>query len=131
METMTLTQLKYVIAVAESKSMNEASKQLFVSQPSLSSAIKELEAETGVEIFRRSNKGVVITPEGEEFIGYARQVVEQYKLIETKYIEKSNEKKKIRSIDTTLHICGKCLCADGKTVRNERIRICNQGNKDL
>lgn len=128
---MTLTQLRYVIAVAESKSMNEASKQLFVSQPSLSSAIKELEAETGVEIFRRSNKGVVITPEGEEFIGYARQVVEQYKLIETKYIEKSNEKKKIRSIDTTLHICGKCLCADGKTVRNERIRICNQGNKDL
>lgn len=94
METMTLTQLRYVIAVAESKSMNEASKQLFVSQPSLSSAIKELEAETGVEIFRRSNKGVVITPEGEEFIGYARQVVEQYKLIETKYIEKSNEKKK-------------------------------------
>ena len=91
---MTLTQLRYVIAVAESKSMNEASKQLFVSQPSLSSAIKELEAETGVEIFRRSNKGVVITPEGEEFIGYARQVVEQYKLIETKYIEKSNEKKK-------------------------------------
>ena len=66
---MTLTQLRYVIAVAESKSMNEASKQLFVSQPSLSSAIKELEAETGVEIFRRSNKGVVITPEGEEFIG--------------------------------------------------------------
>lgn len=128
---MTLTQLRYVIAVAESKSMNEASKQLFVSQPSLSSAIKELEAETGVEIFRRSNKGVVITPEGEEFIGYARQVVEQYKLIETKYIEKSNEKKEIRSIDTTLHICGKCLCADGKTVRNERIRICNQGNKDL
>lgn len=90
---MTLTQLRYVIAVAESKSMNEASKQLFVSQPSLSSAIKELEAETGVEIFRRSNKGVVITPEGEEFIGYARQVVEQYKLIETKYIEKSNEKR--------------------------------------
>lgn len=91
---MTLSQLKYVITVAEAKSMNEAAKQLFISQPSLSSAIKELEEELGIEVFRRSNKGVFITPEGEEFVGYARQVVEQYMLIETKYIDKTNIKKK-------------------------------------
>lgn len=91
---MTLAQLKYVITVAEAKSMNEAAKQLFISQPSLSSAIKDLEEEIGIEVFRRSNKGVLVTPEGEEFVGYARQVVEQYKLIETKYIEKENIKKK-------------------------------------
>ncbi len=91
---MTLTQLKYVITVAEAKSMNEGAKQLFISQPSLSSAIKELEEEIGIEVFRRSNKGVFVTPAGEEFVGYARQVVEQYKLIETKYIEKTNVKKK-------------------------------------
>lgn len=91
---MTLTQLKYVITVAEARSMNEAAKQLFVSQPSLSSAIKELEEEIGVEVFRRSNKGVFVTPEGEEFVGYARQVVEQYMLIEMKYIDKTNVKKK-------------------------------------
>ena len=91
---MTLSQLKYVITVAESKSMNEAAKQLFISQPSLSSAIKDLEQEIGIEVFRRSNKGVFVTPEGEEFIGYARQVAEQYKLIETKYIDKKNIKKK-------------------------------------
>lgn len=91
---MTLTKLKYVITVAEAKSMNEAAKQLFISQPSLSSAIKELEEEIGVEVFRRSNKGVFVTPAGEEFIGYARQVVEQYKLIESKYIDKTNIKKK-------------------------------------
>jgi len=91
---MTLTQLKYAITVAEAKSMNEAAKQLFISQPSLSSAIKELEEEIGLEIFRRSNKGVSVTIEGEEFIGYARQVVEQYKLIETKYIDKTGVKKK-------------------------------------
>lgn len=91
---MTLAQLKYVITVAETKSMNEAAKQLFISQPSLSSAIKDLEEEIGVEVFRRSNKGVFVTPEGEEFVGYARQVVEQYKLIETKYIDKENIKKK-------------------------------------
>lgn len=81
---MTLTQLKYAITITEAKSMNEAAKQLFISQPSLSSAIKDLEEEIGIEIFRRSNKGAFITPEGEEFVGYARQVVEQYKLIETK-----------------------------------------------
>ena len=91
---MTLTQLKYVITVAEARSMNEAAKQLFISQPSLSSAIKELEEEIGVEVFRRSNKGVFVTPEREEFVGYARQVVEQYMLIETKYIDKTNVKKK-------------------------------------
>ncbi len=91
---MTLTQLKYVITVAEAKSMNEAAKQLFISQPSLSSAIRELEDEIGVEVFRRSNKGACVTPEGEEFVGYARQVVEQYKLIEAKYIDKENIRKK-------------------------------------
>lgn len=91
---MTLTQLRYVITVAEAKSMNEAAKQLFISQPSLSSAIRDLEEEIGIEVFRRSNKGVFVTPEGEEFVGYARQVVEQYMLIETKYIDKTNVKKK-------------------------------------
>lgn len=91
---MTLTQLKYVITVAEATSMNEAAKQLFISQPSLSAAIKDLEEEIGIEVFRRNNKGVVLTPEGEEFVGYARQVVEQYGLIETKYIDKENVKKK-------------------------------------
>lgn len=91
---MTLTQLKYAITITEAKSMNEAAKQLFISQPSLSSAIKDLEEEIGIEIFRRSNKGAFVTPEGEEFAGYARQVVEQYKLIETKYIDKEKIKKK-------------------------------------
>lgn len=91
---MTLMQLKYAITVAQAKSMNEAAKQLFISQPSLSSAIKDLEDEIGIEVFRRTNKGVFTTPEGEEFIGYARQVVEQYNLIETKYIDKETAKKK-------------------------------------
>lgn len=91
---MTLTQLKYVIAIADTGSMNEAAKQLFISQPSLSLALKELEAEVGVEIFKRSNRGVALTVEGEEFLGYARQVAEQYQLIESRYIEKKNVKKK-------------------------------------
>lgn len=91
---MTITQLRYAICVARSNSMNEAARELFISQPSLSNAIRELEEETGITIFRRNNRGIVLTPEGQEFIGYARQVTEQYELIENKYIEKKNTKKK-------------------------------------
>ena len=91
---MTLQQLKYVVMVAEKGTITEAAKKLFISQPSLSASIKELEAEVGVELFKRTNRGISVTPEGEEFIGYARQVVEQYNLIESKYILKENTKKK-------------------------------------
>ena len=71
---MTLQQLKYALTIADCGSMNEAAKQLFISQPSLSETMKELETEIGLDIFLRSNRGIVITPEGEEFLGYARQV---------------------------------------------------------
>ena len=91
---MTLTQLKYAITVANANSMNEAARMLFISQPSLSTSIKDLEEEIGVELFRRTNRGISLTPEGEEFIGYARQVVEQYQLIELKYVAKEKIKKK-------------------------------------
>ncbi len=91
---MTLAQLRYAITVASASSMNEAARKLFISQPSLSAAIKELEEEVGVELFKRTNRGISVTLEGEEFIGYARQVVEQYNLIESKYILKENTKKK-------------------------------------
>lgn len=91
---MTLNQLRYVIEVANSTSMNEAARNLFISQPSLSAAIHELEAEIGMDIFIRSNRGITATPEGKEFLGYARQVVEQYELVEARYISKSETKKR-------------------------------------
>lgn len=91
---MTLQQLRQVIAVADSGSMNEAAKRLFITQPSLSAAIKELEKEIGLEIFLRSNRGIVTTAEGEEFLGYARQIVEQYQLMEDKYVNVGTRKKK-------------------------------------
>ncbi|MDD2978527.1 MAG: LysR family transcriptional regulator [Hespellia sp.] len=91
---MTLTQLRYAIIVADTKSMNKAAGALYIAQPSLSSAVKELEEEIGIDIFIRTNRGVTITPEGEEFLGYARQIVEQYQLMESRYIEKANVKKK-------------------------------------
>lgn len=82
---MTLQQLKYVIEVVRSQSINKAAQRLFISQPSLSNALKELEEEIGISIFLRTNKGIVITPEGSEFLGYARQVVEQAELLEKRY----------------------------------------------
>ena len=91
---MTLTQLRYIIAIADTGSMNEAAKSLFISQPSLSLAVKELEKEIGTRLFKRSNRGVSVTQEGMEFLSYARQVVEQYQLMESRYIEKKNIKKK-------------------------------------
>ncbi|MFJ8236139.1 LysR family transcriptional regulator [Ureibacillus sp. NPDC094379] len=82
---MTLQQLKYVIEVARSRSISKAAQNLFISQPSLSNALKELEKEMGITIFIRTNKGITLTPEGEEFLGYARQVVEQAELLENRY----------------------------------------------
>jgi len=91
---MTLSQLKYAITVANASSLNEAAKKLYITQPSLSLAIKELEEEIEVVLFRRNNRGISLTAEGEEFIGYARQVVEQYQLMEEKYVQQKNRKKK-------------------------------------
>lgn len=90
---MTLQQLKYALTIADCGSMNEAAKQLFISQPSLSETMKELETEIGLDIFLRSNRGIVITPEGEEFLGYARQVTEQFGLLKSKYIDKKVKEK--------------------------------------
>ncbi len=90
---MTLQQLKYAMTIADCGSMNEAAKQLFLSQPSLSETIKELEQEIGLQIFLRSNRGIIITPEGEEFLGYARQVTEQFGLLQSRYIEKQTKEK--------------------------------------
>lgn len=90
---MTLQQMRYAITVAECKSMNQDSQRLFISQPSLSAAIHELEEELGMELFIRSNRGVLISPAGEEFLGYARQIVEQYELLEDRYFNKNFKKK--------------------------------------
>ena len=90
---MTLQQLKYVTTIANIGSISEAAKRLFVSQPSLTKAIKELEKEMGITIFDRTNKGITVSKEGERFLGYARQVLEQAALLEEKYKSQSGGKK--------------------------------------
>lgn len=79
---MTLQQLKYVVTVAEKGTISDAAKELFISQPSLTNAIKELENEMHITIFNRTNKGIVISNKGDEFLAYARQVLDQANLLE-------------------------------------------------
>jgi len=90
---MTLQQLKYIIKIVECGSITEAAKQLFITQPSLSTAVKELEKELGIEIFYRTAKGISLTDDGIEFLSYARQVIEQTELMEQRYIGKKPSKK--------------------------------------
>lgn len=82
---MRIQQLHYIIKIAETGSMNEAAKQLFITQPSLSNAVRELEKEMGISIFFRNPKGITLTKDGMEFLSYARQVIEQTELLEERY----------------------------------------------
>lgn len=90
---MTILQLKYAITIANSCSMREAAGKLFVSQPALSSSVNELEQELGIKIFDRTNKGIITTKEGEEFLIYAKQAVNRFDIIEDRYMESDNERK--------------------------------------
>ncbi len=86
---MTLQQLKYILTIAEKGKISDAARELYIRQPSLTASVRELEKELGITIFNRTNKGVVVSQEGEEFLAYARQVVEQVNLIEEKYTGKN------------------------------------------
>ncbi len=90
---MTLQQLRYAITVAETGTITEAAKKLYISQPSLTNAIHELEKEMNLVIFQRTNKGILLSGEGQEFLGYARQVLEQAAILEDKYKENGGGKK--------------------------------------
>lgn len=91
---MTLTQLNYLITIAETKSLNKAAEQLYVSQPSLTSAMKELEKELGIILFNRSGRGVTLTNDGTEFLLYAKQIYGQYENVLEKYGKGGSLKKK-------------------------------------
>ncbi len=90
---MTLQQLRYVTMVAETGTITEAANRLYISQPSLTNAIHELEKEMNIVIFNRTNKGINLSKEGEDFLGYARQILEQAAILEDKYKENGGGKK--------------------------------------
>ena len=82
---MNILHLKYAVEVAKAGSLSKAAEALYMNQPNLSRAIKELEASLGITIFGRSAKGVYVTPEGEEFLGYARKILNQIDEVEAIY----------------------------------------------
>lgn len=89
---MTIQSLRYIVAVAEAGSITETAKKLHISQPSLSAAVKEAEREVGFNIFTRSRSGIALTKEGVEFLGYARQVIQEMRLLEDRFILNQPEK---------------------------------------
>ncbi len=91
---MNITQLKYVLEVASSSSMREAATRLFISQPALSTSIRELEEELGMLLFERTNKGITLTDDGREFLIYAKKTVAQYEILEDRYLSKDNKKER-------------------------------------
>ena len=91
---MTLTQMNYIITISETGSLNKAAEALYISQPSLTNAVKELEKELGIIIFNRSGRGVTLTNDGTEFLMYARQIYGQYESVVEKYSEGGSYKKK-------------------------------------
>ena len=91
---MTIQQIYYAIVVAEAGSINKAAETLYISQPSLTSAIQELEKSAGITIFNRSGRGVTLTNDGREFLLHARQVYSQYEQLQNRYSADGNIKKK-------------------------------------
>ena len=93
-QDMTIQQIRYAVAVSEAGSLNKASEVLYIAQPSLTSAIQELEKELGVTLFTRSGRGVALTADGVEFMPYARQLLAQYDSLLDKYTGSGRLRKK-------------------------------------
>ena len=92
---MTLQQLRYLVAIAEYGSINAAATNMFASQSNLSTAVRDLEREFGINIFTRSNRGVTPTNEGTELLAYARQVLEQADMLESRYANGHNAQRRL------------------------------------
>lgn len=90
---MTILQLKYLVEVAGAPSMREAARKLYVSQPALSTSIRELEEEVGFRIFDRNNRGITLTPKGLEFLSYAKKAINQYEVLENRYLKQDEERR--------------------------------------
>ena len=101
---MNISQIKYVLEVAASSAMREAATRLFISQPALSSSIRELEEELGILIFERTNKGVSLTDEGREFVNYAKKAISQYEILEDRYLSRDSDKE-LFCLDPALQLC--------------------------
>ncbi|MBQ6569990.1 MAG: LysR family transcriptional regulator [Clostridia bacterium] len=126
---MNINQLKYVLEVAGSSSMREASTKLFVSQPALSSSIRELEEELGILIFERTNKGISLTDEGRDFISYAKKAVGQYEILEDRYLSKDGGRDRFAVSSQHYSFAIRAFTNVIKSIRPERYDFCIRETK--
>ncbi|MCD8201244.1 MAG: LysR family transcriptional regulator [Clostridia bacterium] len=112
---MTLQQLKYFVKIAECGSITEAAQELFIAQPSLSSSVKMLEAEYGLSLFNRSARGIALTPEGSEFLAYARDILEKEDSLNEHFLEGRVHK---RQLAVSTHHYAFSVTAFANTVKN-------------
>ena len=92
---MNILHMKYAVEVARLGSLNKAAETLMIAQPNISRSIKELEADLGITIFQRSAKGMVLTPDGEKFMDYARDLIHRIDKVEKSYRDGSHKKRKL------------------------------------
>ncbi len=118
---MTLQQLRFLIAVAESGSINAAAQRLYTAQSNISNAVKSLEQELHIEIFTRSSRGVALTNDGTELLGYARQVVEQADMLEARYEDGGTPQ--ARHFRPTLRLFGRGLCQRSRALPRQQVRV--------
>ena len=120
---MTFVQLKYILTIAETKSLNKAAEQLYVSQPSLTNALKELEKEVGITIFFRTGRGVTLTNDGVEFLTYAREIYREYEQLMQRYGDGGSYKKKFAV--STQHYSKNWICPNmnWRSVRLRRLKL--------
>ena len=126
---MNLLHMKYAVEVARHGTLSKAAEVLMIAQPNLSRYIKELETELGILLFQRSVKGMVLTPEGEEFVEYARDILNRINRIELAYRDGSHKKRKFSvSVPRACYISA-ALAAFSKNIGNSDVEIyCKETN---
>lgn len=126
---MRIQQLEYLEKIVEAGSINEAAKRLFLTQPSLSNAVKELENEMGIQIFQRSSGGISLTAEGREFMTYSKQILDQVNMMNERYKTDSSASSPFR-FRTALCLRRSCICRTDQKRQCKRISIHSARNRN-
>ena len=120
---MNVLHMKYAVEVARLGSLNKAAESLLIAQPNLSRSVKELEAELGITIFTRSAKGMVLTPEGEEFIGYASEILKQIDQVDKMYKEGAPKKQRFSISALSAGYISEAFAQFSKTLSADSVEV--------
>ena len=120
---MNILHVKYVISIAENGSINKAAEELHVAQPNLSRVVREMETDLGIQFFRRSSKGMMLTPDGELFVNQARKILEQIDEMESLYKEKKAGKQRFSISVPRASYISDAFAAFSRTLGKEDVEI--------